>query len=139
MGRLDNGTAFGLEPNAETTEENSRLRPIILAVGDVRQWIVAGRALPADSQIAFAEFHEITDELLQALTPDIVMSPVLTRAFDCLDLAQTLHEKGFRGRLRIVAPDLPNPRVIQSEIRGLCPGLDVAFIFCNRTTMRHLH
>ena len=139
MARLDDTFEFDAQAERSEGESDARLRPIILAVGDVRNWMNAGRALPADSQIAFAEFHEITEELLLTLLPDVVLSPVLCRAFDCLDLAQTLHGSGFRGRLRIMAPDMPNPRVIQSEIRALCPGLDVAFIFCGKEAIRRLH
>jgi hypothetical protein len=139
VAQYEGKAVFGGDPNTAATENDARLRPIILAVGDVRNWISKGRALPMDSQIAFAEFHEITPELLQTLTPDIVMSPVLTRGFDCLDLAQALHDGGFRGRLRVVAPDMPNPLVIQSEIKALCPGLDVAFIYYDASAVHHLH
>ena len=139
MARFDETTIFDPGSDTNTLESDHRSDPVILAVGDVRQWTRAGRALPADSQIAFADFHEINEDLLQALSPDIVMSPVLSRSFDCLDLAQTLYESGFRGRFRVVAPDMPNPRVIQAEISALCPALDVAFIFCGKANMRHLH
>jgi hypothetical protein len=139
MARLDEDVKFGLGPEIEKTEEETRLRPIILAVGDVRQWLGSGRTLPADSQIAFAEFHEISAELLETLTLDIVMSPVLTNNFDCLDLAQALQASGFRGRFRVVAPDMPNPRVIQAEIHAMCPALDVAFIYVGDDEVRRLH
>ena len=139
MAQFEDKAVTDREPETADAESDARLRPIILAVGDVRHWISKGRALPSDSQIAFAEFHEITQELLQTLTPDVVMSPVLTRGFDCLDLAQALHDCGFGGRLRVVAPDMPNPLVIQSEITALCPGLDVAFIFYDKSSIRHLH
>jgi len=136
---FDDKYEIGRIAETDAADNDAQLRPIILAVGDVGQWMSSGRVLPADSQIAFAEFHEITQELLQTLTPDIVMSPVLTRGFDCLDLAQALQNNGFRGRLRVVAPDLPNPYVIQSEINALCPDLDVALIYCGKNTVRHLH
>ncbi len=139
MARLDDDPGFGFGLETGKTKNETRPRPIILAVGDVRQWVSSGRALPADSQIAFAEFHEISAELLQTLTPDIVMSPVLTRGFDCLDLAQALQASGFRGRFRVVAPDMPNPKVIQAEIRALCPTLDVAFIYVGKSEVRRLH
>lgn len=139
MARYDETTWIDSGSSPNTLENDTQTRPVILAVGDVRQWNSAGRELPADSQIAFAEFDEINDDLLQSLSPDIVMSPVLSRSFDCLDLAQALYENGFKGRFRVVAPDMPNPRVIQSEISALCPSLDVAFIFCGKAHMRHLH
>lgn len=139
MARLDDGRDFGLGPESDETENQDRLGPMILAVGDVRQWLGSGRALPIDSQLAFADFHEITAELLDTLAPDIVMSPLLTNNFDCLDLAQALQAGGFSGRLRIVAPDMPNPKVIQAEIKALCPALDVAFIYVGNTEIRRLY
>ncbi len=77
MARLDDTFGFDAQAEKSEGESDARLRPIILAVGDVRNWMNAGRALPVDSQIAFAEFHEISEELLLTLIPDIVLSPVL--------------------------------------------------------------
>ncbi len=138
MTAIGNKTGFRLAAELRAEVETS-LRPIILAVGEVEKWKRSGRALPQDSQIALAEFHDISPELLQTLNPDVVLSPLLCPAFDCLDLAQALTRSGFRGRYRIIAPALPNPAVIISEIEMLCPELDFSFIFTSDGMGRRLN
>ncbi len=103
-------------------------RMVVLAVGDMSHWRTTGRNLPWGSQITFADFSDITDELIATMRPDVVISPLLCRSFDCLDLAAALSGAGFRGRLRIMAPKLPRPEVVLAEARALCPMIDVDLI-----------
>lgn len=94
----------------------------VLVVGEL-----GGAALPLTpwQVLRFAEIDEVGAELLDAVRPDIVLSPLLSRSFDCVDLAQILSFTGFRGRYRAVAPRLPQPELIVAEIGQLCP--DIAF------------
>ena len=103
-------------------------RIVVLAVGDMSHWRTSGRDLPWGSQITFADFSDITDELIATMSPDVVISPLLCRSFDCLDLAAALCGAGFRGRLRIMAPKLPRPEVVLGEARALCPKIDIDLI-----------
>lgn len=100
----------------------------ILAVGEVSRWHQAGRRLPVDSQIAYVEFHEVTESLLEILAPDVILSPTLCASFDCLDLATLLNMLGFRGRYRAMSPNLPNPDLIRREVRQNAPNVDFDFI-----------
>jgi hypothetical protein len=81
--------------------------------------------------MVFTEFHELSTETLASVQPDIVLSPLMCPAFDCLDLAMLLERLEFRGRYRVMAPALPKPKVILTEIALLCPQLDFSFIFAN--------
>jgi hypothetical protein len=97
----------------------------VLAVGDVfslRTRIDAGLA---GATTAFAEFSDVTPELMEALSPQIVVSSVLGRNFDCVDLAERLCEVGFRGCYRLIAHGMPQPDLVLREIRSLFPGLRV--------------
>lgn len=96
----------------------------VLAIGNADDWVSQQREMPDPSQVAFAEFHEIDSDLLVDLGPRIVMSPLLTRSFDCIDLAQLLHKLGYTGGYRALAHNLPKPGIIIREIKLLCPGLD---------------
>ena len=104
--------------------EGDDCQPMILAVGEVTEWRATGRALPMSGKIAFAEFHDLTPELLEELRPDIVLSPVLCASFDCLDLAQTLTSFEYSGRYRVLAADVPNPSMVKREIAACCPTLN---------------
>lgn len=100
----------------------------ILAVGDTRAWCAQGRRLPPEGKIHFAEFHEVTDDLLAHLSPRLILSPLLARTFDCVDLAQRLGYLGYLGPYRAIDIGLPDPGLIVREVRSLVPGLDFAVV-----------
>ena len=122
-------TRIGAE-SADQDEPVSTEKPqlVVLAVGEVSNWQKSGRSLPWESEIAFAEFREVSRELLETLTPDVVLSPLLCTSFDCLDLAQALHGFGYKGRYRVMVAGLPDPSIVLREARHLCPGLNIEFI-----------
>jgi hypothetical protein len=97
---------------------------VVLAVGDTKVWSAAGRRMPTGGRVVFADFHLVSRELLEELVPHLVVSPILARNFDCVDLAQRLALYQFAGRYRAFGPRLPNPQIITREIRSLVPGLD---------------
>ncbi len=100
----------------------------VLAVGDTREWTARGRRLPLDGHVYFVEFHDVTEELLARLEPRLVLSPLLARTFDCLDLAQRLGKLRFRGQYRAIDIGLPDPALIVREVRSLVPGLDFGVV-----------
>ena len=84
----------------------------------------------ATSRGAFKElivvgFDDVTAELLDQLRPSIVVSPLLSRRFDCLDLAQRLSALGFSGRLQVLTGDVPRPDIVLNELREHFPSLTV--------------
>jgi hypothetical protein len=111
------------------TTSDAERRPFVraLAVGEPHEWERQGHALPREG-IAFIGFHEVTQTTLDYLSPGIVFSPVLAKSFDCIDLSLELHRLGFSGQYRAIAKNLPNPQVIEREVRELCPHLDFKLI-----------
>ncbi|MBM9595605.1 hypothetical protein [Roseitranquillus sediminis] len=83
------------------------------------------RKRSGDSRISFAEFHEVDTGLLQVVRPEVVISSLLARRFDCVDLAQRLHDLGFKGKYRVLTDALPCPEMVLGELRSLFPGLDI--------------
>ncbi len=100
----------------------------ILAVGSAAEWREGGNRLQADGRVAFSSLEEVSEESLARLCPTVILSPVLARNFDCIDLAQKLFSLGFTGRYRAVTDQLPDPEMVEREIRHLCPGLDFAIL-----------
>ena len=98
---------------------------MVLTVGDVAHWKAQGEELPRHGRLHFAEFWEVTPELLSMLAPSVVLAPVLARGFDCVDLGARLFDCGFVGRYIIMAPSLPDPNLVLRELRSLFPGLDI--------------
>lgn len=117
-----------LETNLSSTRvsANSEQREgvCLLAVGSPEEWERRGHAYPSSGKVAFVSFHDVNSSLLEQLRPETIVSPVLAKGFDCIDLAQLLHSLNFSGAYRATAEDLPNPRMIETEIAQLCPRLD---------------
>jgi hypothetical protein len=102
--------------------------PSILAVGTKGQWLASGCRPPASERLAAATFEELDEGILAIHEPDIVVSPVMTRGFDCIDVAKLLTDLGYRGAYRSVTPGLPNPEIVRREVRALCPGIDFRIV-----------
>ena len=104
-------------------EAGDRDAATIIAVGDAETW--RGIAGPARSgPVAFLGFEEIDAELIRETGPGLVVSPLVSRRFDCVDLARRLFELGFPGRYRAIGDSVPSPDLIVREIRSMTPGLD---------------
>ena len=113
---------------ANSVDKELISRVAILAVGDRGEWEHHGDPLPKGG-IAFVDFHEVTETMLEHLRPSTVFSPVLARRFDCIELALLLHGLGFRGAYRAMSKDLPRPEVIERQI---CPRLDFRIVVPNQ-------
>ena len=115
-------------PNVITSESRAaRKRLVVLVIGEVSTWYVDGKVLPWGADNFFADFNDVEEKLLSNFAPDVILSILMSSSFDCLTLAQLLHEIGFSGRYRIILARLPNPEMVLSELRAICPGLDVKF------------
>ena len=116
--RLDVATLGGLEDQTVAT----------LAVGDSDEWIQSGHQMPRGSSIQFVSIDAVNESLLERLCPTVVISPALSKRFDCIDLAQKLANLNYTGRYRAVSHELPNPGMVEREIRQLCTRLDFAIL-----------
>lgn len=98
---------------------------LVLAVGDVFPLAARINADLEGGRTAFADFSDVTHDLVATLAPQVVISSVLGRNFDCVDLAEKLAALGFRGCYRLIGHGIPRPELVVREIRALFPGLHV--------------
>lgn len=68
----------------------------------------------------------LTKEILQTVQPTLIICPLFTADFDATTAIERLIDLGYAGRVSILAPPLPNPRLVERELRGL--GLAVMLI-----------
>ncbi len=64
--------------------------------------------------------------LLQRLQPSLVIMPLFTADHDATTAIERLVELGYTGRVTVLAPKLPNPRLVERELASL--GLAVTLI-----------
>jgi len=98
----------------------------VMAVGDSVESY--SRTFDARSLVAYVAFDELSRDLLRRLSPKKVISPLLANRFDAIDLAQMLVSLGFSGQYVAIASTLPDPSLVQRDIRSLCPTLDFSII-----------
>lgn len=100
------------------------VRSKVLVIGELREWIRHGRSLPTGGDLAFLEFEDLTQEILESVRPNVVLSPLLARRFDCVEVAERLWDLRYRGKLRAISGKLPAPEIVRREVTALFPGLD---------------
>ena len=97
-------------------------RPTLLAVGDLD----AVKAAPfTQASIVLTGISDITPALLCTVRPDVVVSSLITRHFDCVELAERLLECRYEGRYCIIAEGIPRPDLVRAELQAHFPALEV--------------
>lgn len=69
-----------------------------------------------------------TPALLACLLPDAVAMPLLNGHMDALIHLHHLQEIGFRGRCFVLAPPLPKPKLVLTELRAQARGLRITLL-----------
>ena len=60
--------------------------------------------------------------------PAIVACPLISGDTDALSVIGTLQGAGFQGTLLVVAPPLPDPRMVERELRDAASGLSLRLL-----------
>ncbi len=105
-----------------TTSVHSESR--VLALGDISEWIRSGRGLQPSADLCLGDLDALSEDLLSNMRPRLILSPVVTPRFDCLDVAHRLIGLNYTGKYRAVAQNLPKPHLVRREVLRECPGLD---------------
>ena len=75
-------------------------------------------ALRRVSHIAAAD---LTKAAMARLAPTTVVMPLFGQKQDALDLITILEGFGYRGRILVIGPALPDPAMVQTELRAAGP------------------
>lgn len=119
--------------------EKKRAETTILAIGDSSPSRDEPGLSTQQTALVFAPMGGLTFAVLSDVDPDVVVCTMVSRTFDCLDLAEFLHSADFHGQFRIVVPNISAPAMLLSEIRHQCPGLDVDLLMLDAMPGAVLH
>ncbi len=100
----------------------------VLAVGDPSEWTDAEKNFPDARDMHFLGFDNINEAALALYQPHSIYSPVFARNFDCIELAILLQHLTFDGVYRAFGNNLPNPKLIEREVRMACPRLNFEIV-----------
>ena len=84
--------------------------------------------LPETTVVVRALYGEVGPGLIARALPDCILAPLIGSQFDAIELAQRVCGLGFRGRMVVGAPALPNRAAVKRELDAACDGLTVELI-----------
>lgn len=91
--------------------------------------VAIGCALPDGREgVALAGPEALDPVLLATLGARKVYCPLVSDEFDALAVAVRLVKLGYGGALIVLAPPLPNPKMVEREIRNQSGGLEVRVV-----------
>ncbi len=94
-----------------------------LVVGSCPQ-IPAGSTQDRGARLERVQWSDLDQLLLSIVEPDLILSPLVSDDFDCVDVAFRLTRLGYKGRYVALTEGLPHPAIVRREVRSLCPHLD---------------
>lgn len=84
--------------------------------------------LPLHVTAVSIQFAALEQKLVSSIAPSKVVVPLLTRGFDAADVVEQLGNCGYAGTVWVLAPKLPNRRMVERELRSMVPGITVEII-----------
>lgn len=85
-------------------------------------------ALAGTQPMVHLSLAGVSKQGLSNLKIAMVACPLMADGLDALMVAQSLHQAGYTGVLTVIAPSLPNPKMVETELRGASPGIRVNVI-----------
>lgn len=104
-----------------------------LVVGDLVRWQELGHDIPEIDGFYFVDFDDVSIETLGKIRPQVILSPLLGRTFDAVEVARRLETMGYRGRYRVVTDGVPRPDVVKREVNAVAPNLDFSVLLLPRS------
>jgi hypothetical protein len=85
-------------------------------------------ALPLHVTAVSVLFSALEQKLVSSVSPTKVVVPLMTRGFDAAEAIEQLGACGYRGGVWVLAPKLPNRRMVERELRSMVQGIQVEVI-----------
>lgn len=107
--------------------QNGRLNASVLVIGRDDHATLSQAAL-LGGQVFVVPVNGLDAELLARLKPGWVVFPLMAQGFDAPHVIETLDALGFAGRACVLAPRLPNRRMVEIELRSIAPTLHLVLV-----------
>ena len=94
---------------------------------DCEVFLGPGGPLPMTG-VTHLALSDLTAQILSALAPSLIILPLFSSGHDAMTVIERLEDLGYGGRLTVLAPELPKPRLVERELRALGPGARLTLI-----------
>jgi hypothetical protein len=72
--------------------------------------------------VTHLRFADLTADLLASTRASLIILPLFAPSYDAMTAVETLEDLGYAGKLTVLAPALPKPRLVERELRAIGPG-----------------
>ena len=100
----------------------------VYLVIEVPRTVGFGTALPLHVTAIPVLFSALEEKLVSSIAPSKVVVPLMTRHFDAAEVVEHLGTCGYQGSVWVLAPKLPNRRMVERELRSMVQGIQVEII-----------
>ena len=109
------------DPNwvKSAANDNIVLQTNTVAIDCPRLFASAGQVLPR--RVSHIGVGDLTAATLARLAPATIVMPLFGQARDALEVIHHLERLGYRGRILVIGPALPDPNLVQDELRAAGP------------------
>ena len=94
---------------------------------------------PGGVSMIYCRFTTISPEFVRRVAPDCILSPIVARQFDIVDLVRLLDRCNYRGSVVAVTDPLPAPTMVLTELRRFNRRLDMSLLELASAGGRRLH
>lgn len=98
--------------------------PALLVLGSHEFYQYIRNQLHPVAPVTHLSMASLDPHVLDTLAPDFIIAPLFNGHMDCMEISETLHGFGYQGCFLFVSENLPNPAMIETEIRQHIPQLD---------------
>ena len=100
---------------------------VVLVIGPVDDALLA-QAAALGPQVFAIPVTGLDADVLARIRPEWVVFPLMAPGFDAPHVIETLQALGYAGRACVVAPRLPNRRMVEVELRSIAPALHLVLV-----------
>jgi len=97
---------------------------VFLVVGDMDSLKLSGLKSPQIDNFHFCAIEQVNQIFIARLKPDVILSSLITKQFDIVDLIDILNTINYCGQVRAISTALPDTQLICSEIQSAYPDID---------------
>jgi hypothetical protein len=89
----------------------------------------AAQMLPPESApVVVGTLGRLTASLVDRVAPEMVILPLMADGQDAVQVIARLEELCYAGQVLVLAPPLPDPAMVERELRVAAPGLRLQLV-----------